>query len=156
MVRRSKQRLGGGIEMEVDAQVNQQQPVVSILAKIAEHEGFRRQDRAVYPTLLLRSEDGLLAAQLQQIAMKIVNFAMRFAFGMVQFATFKGGGIAGIGESRLHLGRGKAAELSEKFGAALPDLLVQLRIMIGEKQERTGRAKLLALEKHGRAGRKQH
>ena len=87
--------------------------------------------------------------------MQIVDFAMRLTLGVVQLATFEGSRIARVGKTILHLGSRQAGELRKKLSAALANLFGEFGAMIGEKEERAGRAEFLALKKHRRAGRKQ-
>src|SRR5277367_5153758 len=88
--------------------------------------------------------------------MQIEDFAMSLALGMIQFAPLVRGGIGGIGKAILHFRRRQAAELREKFGAALANLTVKFSGMIGKEQKRARGAEFLALKKHGRAGSQQH
>ncbi len=104
---------------------------------------------------LLCAKYRLFAAKLQQIAMQIVDFAMRLALGVVQLATFEGSRIARVRKTILHLGSRQAGELRKKLGAAQANLFGESGTMIGEEQKWAGRGEFLPLKEHRRAGRQQ-
>src|SRR5579863_9154327 len=96
-------------------------------------------------------EDRVIAAQIDEVLVKLVVSGIFLAFGKIEFRHFEGMGISRISENGLHLRQRKAAELAQEFGPAFPHLLADLGFVIAKEKERSGRAEFLALKQHGSA-----
>src|SRR6266852_1436892 len=70
---RREQRFGRWIEMQVYAEIHQQQPVVAFFAKKTEKKSFLRQNSSIHAAWLLGAEHSIFTAQPQQIPMKSVD-----------------------------------------------------------------------------------
>ena len=83
--------------------------------------------------------------------MQLVELFIFFALCEIEFATDEDGRIGRGGQSLLHFFGGQRGKLREKSETSLANCFTHRPIAdVGEKNERSGSAKFLALEKQRR------
>src|SRR5436853_424057 len=97
--------------MEIGAEINEQQSVVPIFSKEAQHECLRSQHRAVNRSATLRSKDRIFPTQSQQIAMQRVLLRVFFALGEIELRSLETIFISRIWKRRLRHRKRDAWEL---------------------------------------------
>src|SRR5687767_1699266 len=85
----------------------------------------------------------------------MINFNVFLALGEIQLADVERGDFARFFQQYLAFFAGNGAKLLEKFRAAFADELVEIRVMIGEEEKRSGGCKLFALKEHRNSGAEQ-
>ena len=143
-------RVGDAPALEVAAEIDEHQPVVAALAEIAQRESLRAEHRPVEPSLTRPGEGRVLAPQAQEVAVERDRVGVALGFAPVELAALEA--VAGfrIGKPPLHLRRRDAWKLAHEGVPAVANEPRQLRLVIGEIEERRRRLELLALEQHRR------
>src|ERR1051326_8045107 len=148
---RCEQRFRRWVEVEVASEVHNQQAVVAVCDKVAQHEGILSDDRTVDGAVFLPLESLLAAAQSDQVAMERIFLRMTFALGMIDLATLESTAILRRRKAGPHRRVREIAKLREEFPPSFLDQDRELRLVVGEKQKRSGGREFLPLEQHRRA-----
>src|SRR5581483_12301174 len=110
--------------------------------------------RAVDVFCLLR-KDFVLATKPQQIAVQLVNRAIFFALGKIEFAPLERLRRSRIGKMCLRRREREARKFTEELRAALSHAIRKNRRRIGEKHKWRRSRELLPLKQHRRLRREQ-
>ena len=128
---------GRRVEVQVAAEVHEQQPVVAAVAEEAQDERLGRQHGAVHAARPLGAEDGVFAAQPQQVAVQGVDGGVALPLRKVELAALERPGVV----------RGRRGRRVPRTPRALGNCLRnsarplrtssgQLRRVVGEVEER--------------------
>ena len=146
---------GAGVEVQVAAEVDEQQPVAAaVVAEEAEHERLRPEHRAVDTAAACCAEDRVLAAQAQQV--RCSAYARRVRSRARAKSSLQRSKVVAVARGRQPVGAVRAGRGSgtahRNSARPLRTSSAQLRLVVGEVEERRGRGELLPLEQHRRAG----
>ena len=153
--RRRQQRLGRGVEVQVAAEVDEQEPIVPAVAEVAEHERLGAEHGAVDPARPLGRKTGSSRRSRSRSRCKRRCLGVALPLGRVELRPLERLRVGRTMAAVLHLGMRQAAELREEVAAAPVHQLGQLRLVVAEVEERARRGELLPLEEHRRARRQQ-
>src|SRR5262245_53511361 len=112
------------------------------------------QDCTVDSSCRLVSQDGVVAAEPEQVPSELINRGVPVALGQIKLAPLERRGIMRNGENTLHPWIRERWKLRQELGPPGFDLFRQLGIVIGKVEERRAGREFLALKEQRRVGRK--
>src|ERR1043166_6704906 len=149
------QRLRERVGVESAAEIHHKQSIVAIVSTETKHEGRFGNDGPVERARRARSNHRIVATNAKQIAMEIQCFAVRRALGPIELASGERLPVGRIIHGIRPIRRTETRELRHKIATSGANDLGEIRMVIGEIQERARRGKLLALKKHRRLRQQQ-
>ena len=123
--------------MQIRSEVHQQQAVVTHLAEKTQHQALFGEHGPIHTARSLGTEDGIFAAQTQQVPMQIVGAPVAFALAEIKLAPLECRGIRRVDQAWQHLARGQTAELRQKLRSPFPHQLGEIRLVVRKIIERT-------------------
>src|SRR5258708_6211239 len=121
--------------MKIRPQVDNQQPITILGAKISDHKCFPGEDSAINVARVRVAQNDVCLAKTDQIFVQTIRIRVFFPLGKIELRMGEGRGGARVHELILHFRSSHAAELSQKRLSSVTNSIGEVAFVIAEKEK---------------------